>query len=209
MRLRDRPTSTGKPSILNAPGEVVEQRRVVLEGLAEAEPRIEQQPIIFDRFRRISQAATRSPRKLPHLFHHVVVLGCILHCARLASHVHQAHRQAEIRPRLRARRSATQRTHVVEQVTPAATACAASPPPCWCRLESMVSSRRQAFLDDGHHALDTPSSTLTGSDPGRVDSPPTSMNGRSIREHALSVRQWAASRSGIGHAVGEQSQVSR
>ncbi len=52
-------------------------------------------------------------QEIAHLGEHIAILGCLLHGARLALHVHQAHRQPTRSHDLQ-RTGAPQRPHVVD-----------------------------------------------------------------------------------------------
>ncbi len=88
MDLRDRPTSSGI-----AEGDEYRQSRqqgqVVLQGLTEAEPRVQDDALMGDASD--LQASARSSRKLFDLPGHVLVSGILLHGAGLTQHVHEAY----------------------------------------------------------------------------------------------------------------------
>ena len=92
--------------------QVAQQREIVLQVLAKTESRIHEEAVGGD----AGVAARRDTRgeKRAHLAHHVHVVRGKLHGARLALHVHQAHRAAADRGRRQCPRRA-QRTHVVDE----------------------------------------------------------------------------------------------
>jgi hypothetical protein len=92
--------ATGPPGSA-APGHSSPRRasraRLCVEGLAEPEARVDQQPLAGDAR---GHAGGHAPARKPDLRHHVPVAGRHLHGARLTLHVHQADRDARVPGRL-------------------------------------------------------------------------------------------------------------
>ena len=74
-------------------------------------------------------------QKGAHLRHHVMILGILLHGARLALHVHEAHADAG-RGRPFARAGRAQGVHVVDDASARPRPPPPSPRACWCRWRS-------------------------------------------------------------------------
>ncbi|PAV68693.1 hypothetical protein WR25_08734 [Diploscapter pachys] len=124
---------------------VFEKAEVVLEGLGKAEPRIEDDALSPDAR---SRAGGHTLFKIArNIGCHIFVLWIVLHVARLAPHVHETHRQAGIRRRIK-RTVALQGAHVIDQ----------------------ASTEARGFAHDRSSSVGE-----TARAPGRVDSPPTSI----------------------------------
>ena len=96
-------------------GELVEraqQRKIVLERLAEAESRIDDDALLLDAGHLAGEDALGE--KAAHVGHDIAVVRVVLHRARLAEHVHQADRDLQRRNGIE-RTLAPQRAYVVDE----------------------------------------------------------------------------------------------
>ena len=162
-----------RPAQRGDPVEVAQQEEVVVERLAETDAGVEQH-LLFAHAG--GEGVGQAPlEKGDHLADHVVVARGFLHGPRLAQHVHEAHRTAALGDERGHGGVAAQGRDVVHEA-----GAGVERGPRHRRLGRVdrdESLRRggEAF-DCRHHARAQSSSpAATGSDPGRVDSPPTSM----------------------------------
>ena len=149
--------------------EAAQQLEVVLDGLAEADPGIDPDPLLGDSRRDRSFHPLGEER--PDVVDDVVVAGVVLHRARVPEHVHQDHFAAALGAEAGQVRIGPQGGYVVD--------------PARAGVERRLGDRRLRGVDrdrdaDADQPVDTgrtrrrSSSAPTASAPGRVDSPPMS-----------------------------------
>ena len=150
--------------------EAVQQLDVVLHRLAEADARVDADALFV---RCPAPVAKRQPllEERHHLRHDIVVSGLLLHRPRLAEHVHEAEVGVGVGHDVRHLRVTPQGGDVVHELGPERRWPAVQPPPSRCRSTIGTSPSSRSSTGTTRRSS---SSTETPSEPGRVDSPPTS-----------------------------------
>ena len=166
--LRESPTRTGRPSATST-SRPAHELEVLLDRLAEADARVEADPLLGDAGRDRERQPLLEERR--DLRDDVVVARVALHRPRLALHVHQAEVGAGVGDDAGQLRIAAEGGDVVHQLGAERERAAARPRPSRCR--SRRATPAQA-LEHRHDAAAAPRRATTPSEPGRVDSPPTS-----------------------------------
>ena len=167
--LRDQPSNNGDPSASSSPL-AAQQFEVVGDALAEADARIEDDaPWVDPGSGERGQSRAQEIRDLDH---DIVVLGALLHRQRRAAHVHQADAAGGMRRDHVQGTRRLQGGNVVDDVGASASTAAMT-----SGLLG-VDRDRAAQFNGPRPAPAGPARVLprpsTGSDPGRVDSPPMS-----------------------------------
>ena len=139
-RLREAPNRIAQPSPCRS-GEAADEREVVGDGLAEADPRVDEDAVARD-----AGGLGRGDPLLEHVEdveEHVVVGGRVLHGLRVAERVHQADRRAAVGGEGEAAGVVAQRRDVVEEVGAGVEGRCAPRRRCGCRSRSAARSPRR------------------------------------------------------------------
>ena len=192
--LREVPTHERPPELAEL-AEPAQQLEVVLDGLAEADPGVEPDPLLGDPGRERELDPLGEER--PDVVDDVVVARVLLHRPRVALHVHQHDLAAALgaqRRQLGVARSAVTSLTIAAPASSAASATAA--------FEVSIETRGAVAAGEALDHRHDPPQLLVGAEtsaaPGRVDSPPTSSMSAPSRDELAPVRDRALRRRGTG-----------